>query len=145
MESKRQPQDVQGSRGSTESHNEITNLLTNLGFGFGDVYQIEKKLQSGSYGSVFTCKHKMKAENNEAPQLFAVKVIPRDKLKEEALYREVDVLKTVTNNQLNNDRLLLFIDFYVSSNEFHLVTEYCSGGDVSPILYRRIVFIAFFI
>ena len=57
---------------------------------FQDDYVLDEKLRSGSYGVVWTTKHKATHEE------FAVKVIDRTKLKQkddDATFREIDILK----------------------------------------------------
>uniref|UniRef100_A0A7S2LV12 Protein kinase domain-containing protein n=1 Tax=Leptocylindrus danicus TaxID=163516 RepID=A0A7S2LV12_9STRA len=127
------------ARISTDSHNELANLLTNLGLSFSNLYSLESKLRSGSFGSVYTCKRKLSAEGDK-DKLYAVKVMARNKVKEKDIYREVEMLKLMTDNELDDDRLLMFLDFFVSSDNFHLVTEYCSGGDVYDRLSKRVFY-----
>ena len=95
---------------------------------------------------MFTCRQKLQsAENNDESELFAVKIIPRTEANETSLFREVDVLKTCTYENLNTDRLLLFFDFFTSPTDYHLVTEYCAGGDVYERLSKRVFYTGQFI
>jgi len=123
----------------TGSHIDLTNLLTNLGLGFENLYKLDSKLQSGSYGSVFTCTNKLK-EQEDSDEKFAVKIITRGRMKEHDLYREVNILKFITEEELQSQRLLQFVDFFASKDNYYLVTEYCPGGDVYDRLAKRVFY-----
>ncbi|KAI2514214.1 serine/threonine kinase [Fragilaria crotonensis] len=98
---------------------------------FNDFYTIDKRLRSGSYGTVYVTRHK------ESGEEFAVKVIDRRKLKkksdDDGVFREVDVLKDLSDVQ----GIVSLIDFFVQPDEFHIVQVFAKGGDVFDRLARR--------
>lgn len=94
-------------------------------------YILDKRLRSGSYGVVYTTRHK--GTNDE----FAVKVIDRTKLKkkdDDATFREVNILKDL----LDVDNIVKLIDFYVDSQTFYVVQMFAKGGDVFDRLAQRV-------
>jgi calcium/calmodulin-dependent protein kinase I len=94
-------------------------------------YKLEEKLRSGSYGTVYTTRHK---KSNEE---FAVKVIDRSKLKEKddkATFREIGIMKDL--NDVEN--IVKLIDVYVLPEYFYIVQVYARGGDVFDRLAKRV-------
>ena len=81
---------------------------------FDDAWSLADKLRSGSYGVVYTTKHKF------TQQECAVKVVDRTKLKkkdDDAMFREVGILKDL----LDVDHIIKLVDFYVEPNTFYVV------------------------
>jgi calcium/calmodulin-dependent protein kinase (CaM kinase) II/calcium/calmodulin-dependent protein kinase I len=94
-------------------------------------YRLEQKLRSGSYGVVYTTRHRQ--SNNE----YAVKVIDRSKLKEKddkATFREIGIMKDLTDV----DNIVKLIDVYIVPEFFHIVQVYAQGGDVFDRLAKRV-------
>ena len=84
---------------------------------FDQDYVLDKRLRSGSYGVVFTTRHKVTNEE------FAVKVIDRTKLKkkdDDATFREVGIMKDLRNV----DHIVKLIDFYMEPKTFHVVQSH---------------------
>mmetsp|Transcript_18584 Transcript_18584/g.43057 ORF Transcript_18584/g.43057 Transcript_18584/m.43057 type:complete len:518 (+) Transcript_18584:19-1572(+) len=98
---------------------------------FADFYELDKRLRSGSYGTVYVTKHR------ESGEEFAVKVIDRTKLKkksdDEGILREVHVMKAL----IDIPGVVRLVDFFVKPNEFHIVQLYARGGDVFDRLSQR--------
>lgn len=98
---------------------------------FVDYYNLEKRLRSGSYGTVYTTTHKASGAE------YAVKVIDRTKIKkksdDDAVFREVNVLKEL----INVEGIVALIDFYVDPSTFHIVQVFAEGGDVFDRLAHR--------
>ena len=102
-------------------------------YNFGQDYLLEKRLRSGSYGVVYTTRHR--GTNNE----FAVKVIDRTKLRlkdDEATFREVAIMKDL--GHIPN--IVGLIDFYVEPKTFYVVQVYAKGGDVFDRLAKRVIY-----
>jgi len=103
----------------------------NADLNFKDFYTLETKLRSGSYGTVYSSKHK------QTQKEYAVKVIDRSKLKkksdDEGVFREVSVLKEL--NDIGG--IVSLIDFYVQPHVFHIVQVLAHGGDVFDRLAKR--------
>lgn len=98
---------------------------------FQDDYVLDEKLRSGSYGVVWTTKHKATHEE------FAVKVIDRTKLKQkddDATFREIDILKDL--KEVEN--IVKLIDIYVDPQTFYVVQIFAQGGDVFDRLAERV-------
>ncbi|KAG7370871.1 protein kinase [Nitzschia inconspicua] len=94
-------------------------------------YKLEEKLRSGSYGTVYTTRHR---KSNEE---FAVKVIDRTKLKEKddlATFREIGIMKDLAD--VNN--IVKLIDVYIVPETFYIVQVYARGGDVFDRLAKRV-------
>ena len=94
-------------------------------------YKLEDKLRSGSYGTVYTTRHK--TSNLE----FAVKVIDRTKLKEKddkATFREIGIMKDL----VDVSNVVHVVDIYIGKNFFYIVQDYARGGDVFDRLAKRV-------
>eukprot|EP00579_Thalassiosira_antarctica_P001991 CAMPEP_0201866530 /NCGR_PEP_ID=MMETSP0902-20130614/1084_1 /ASSEMBLY_ACC=CAM_ASM_000551 /TAXON_ID=420261 /ORGANISM="Thalassiosira antarctica, Strain CCMP982" /LENGTH=748 /DNA_ID=CAMNT_0048391519 /DNA_START=56 /DNA_END=2302 /DNA_ORIENTATION=- len=118
---------------------------------FDVFYTLQKKLQGGSYGTVFVGVHNL----NERE--YAVKVVDRRKLSQhddDAQLQEVDILRSLNPNSFkqpkcgnkNNDHsqqdngIINIIDFYPSPTKYHIVMELARGGDVFDRLAKRKVY-----
>lgn len=100
---------------------------------FENDYALDKRLRSGSYGVVYTTKHKQTGKE------FAVKVIDRTKLKkkdDDGTFREVNILKDL----LDVPNIVRLIDFYVEPQTFYVVQIYAKGGDVFDRLAQRVIY-----
>ena len=98
---------------------------------FEDDYSIDKRLRSGSYGTVYTTRHK--STNEE----FAVKIIDRAKLKEKddtATFREIGIMKDL----IDVKNIVRLVDVYITPNTFQIVQFYAQGGDVFDRLAKRV-------
>ena len=97
---------------------------------FENDYLLQDRLQSGSYGVVWTTAHKTTHD------VFAVKVIDRTKLKQkedDGVYREVKIL----NDLMEVDNIVKLMDFYQDPQTFCVVQFYAKGGDVFDRLGKR--------
>lgn len=97
---------------------------------FENDYSLDNRLRSGSFGVVYTTRHKKTDEE------FAVKIIDRTKLKEkddEATFREISVMK----NLMDMENVVRLVDVYISPKSFHIVQIYAKGGDVFDRLAKR--------
>ena len=98
---------------------------------FEDDYALIDKIQKGSFGVVYTTKHKKSLEQ------YAVKVIDRTKLKpkdDKGVFREVYAMKEL----LEVPNIVSLIDFYETPTTFHVVQVYARGGDVFDRLAKRV-------
>lgn len=98
---------------------------------FDNLYQLEKRLRSGSYGTVYECKHV-----NHPDQTYAVKIIDRKKLKpkdDKAVFTEVATLRELHNV----DNVIKIIDFFVEPEKLYMVQMLARGGDVFDRLTAR--------
>lgn len=65
---------------------------------------------------------------------FALKSIPKERFKTDikALEQEFEILKSVDHPNIIN-----FYEMYVDENHFHLVTEFCGGGELFYHIIER--------
>jgi calcium/calmodulin-dependent protein kinase I len=95
---------------------------TTLHPAFRDVYDLTKKVRTGSFATVWECVHK------ETQQVYAVKVINREGLKpsdDEAVMNEVAILQSLANRHV-----VQLLDFFEEKEYFFMVMDYMRGGDV---------------
>jgi len=129
--------DTTAANSATSSGNSRTTsmeAILGLEIGFDNLYTTDRKLNSGSFASVWVCTHKISSAE------FAVKVVDRKKLKakdDAAVYREVSVLKSLSGSY---DGIINLIDFFEEPQTFHLILELARGGDVFERLSKRTVY-----
>jgi serine/threonine protein kinase len=93
-----------------------------LHLSFRDLYQLKKKLRTGSFATVWECVH------IETQNVYAVKVINREGLKpvdDEAVMNEVAILQSLTYKHI-----VQLLDFFEEKDYFFIVMDYMTGGDV---------------
>ena len=90
-------------------------------------YEFKKVIGHGHFGTVRLATHKTRLNSQ-----YAVKTIVKKKLKGDLsqLQREMEILYT-----LDHPNIIKLYAVYEDAKYFHLVTEYCSGGE----LFDRIV------
>ena len=97
---------------------------------FEDDYNLVEKVRSGSYGVVWTTKHKVTKEE------YAVKVIDRTKLKkkdDDGTFREIGIMKDLKDVK----NIVRLVDIYIDPKTFHVVQIFAKGGDVFDRLAER--------
>ena len=98
---------------------------------FNEFYATEERLRSGSYGTVYTCRH-----SQEAAVTYAVKVLDRTKMKEKddaAVFREVEIMRELRELP----HVVRLMDFFVEPETLYVVQHYAKGGDVFDRLAKR--------
>jgi calcium-dependent protein kinase len=91
-------------------------------------YNFDSQIGAGYYGTV-----KIAIPKNDPNKRYAVKSIDKTKLspaKIEKLSREIEILSA-----LDHPNILKYYETYNDDQFFHIVTEYCSGGE----LFERII------
>lgn len=106
------------------------------GYQFDDLYRIEERVGSGSYSEVFKCYHKA---NPQVP--YAVKKLDKKKLEQKEsnnsnVYREISILKELTNVP----NVVQLIDLFQDKQFIYLVQVLAEGGDVFQRLGQRKVY-----
>ena len=99
-----------------------TNLLVSKGTdSIKNNYRRTKILGQGSFGTVFLVKHKLL--NN----FFAMKVIKKvnKNEKDDVIMNEINILR-----KMDHPNIVKIHDFYTTSTEYVLVTEYCPEGEL---------------
>jgi len=102
-------------------------------FSFENLYEKDRKLRAGSYGTVYTCKHLHRAHSDTT---YAVKILDRKKLKKKddvAVFREVAIMKEL----IHLPTVVRLIDFFESPEELFVVQVFAAGGDVFDRLSQR--------
>jgi serine/threonine protein kinase len=115
----------------------LEDALTKTDDWFDDYYEKEKRLQSGSYGTVYTCQHR-----NSLVDRYAVKILDRKKLKRkdvDGIFREVRILHELTQTRPPEEPLHFvgLIDFFVEPDSIYIIQVFASGGDVFDRLTSR--------
>jgi serine/threonine protein kinase len=98
---------------------------------FENLYRLEKRLRSGSFGTVYETIHVMHPD-----QLYAVKIIDRARLKpkdDKAVFTEVAILRELHDV----DNVIKIIDFFVEPEKLYMVQMLARGGDVFDRLTQR--------
>ncbi|GAX11735.1 hypothetical protein FisN_7Lh115 [Fistulifera solaris] len=104
---------------------------SSLNLTFEDMYQLDERLRSGSYGVVHTCHPKLSAEKT-----YAVKILDRTKLKkhdDESVFREVAIMRELAGVE----NVVQLIDFFASPEKLYMVQVFAAGGDVFDRLAQR--------
>ena len=128
--------DTAANSATSSGNSRTTSMEAILGLeiGFDNLYTKDRKLNSGSFASVWVCTHKITSAE------FAVKVVDRKRLKPKddvAVYREVSILKSLSGSY---DGIINLIDFFEEPQTFHLILELARGGDVFDRLSKRTVY-----
>lgn len=90
---------------------------------FANRYRVEKRLGSGSFGTVFLVEDTMsKGEWKVLKEIFVGELQPDETV--DAM-REAKLLST-----LNHPNIVKFFDSFIDGESFCIVTEYCEGGDL---------------
>jgi len=107
----------QSNRSPITSITEYTNIF--------NVYSVSPKiLGRGTFGSVRECTHR------ESEVKYAVKSIDKSKVTRlNNIEREVQLLKTV-----DHPNVVRMVDFFEDEDYVHIVTEICTGGNLSDLL-----------
>ena len=92
-------------------------------------YSILKALGHGSFGHVFKVVHKVTGN------IRSIKVIPKNNLKpgftKDEIIQEINILKS-----LDHPHIIKMFEFYVDENNYYLVNEFCSEGDLGEKLVK---------
>jgi len=90
---------------------------------FANRYRVEKRLGSGSFGTVYLVEDaRNKGEWKVLKEIFVGELQPDETV--DAM-REAKLLST-----LNHPNIVKFLDSFVDGESFCIVTEYCEGGDL---------------
>ena len=86
-------------------------------------YEIIKQLGHGTFGKVFKVKHKI------TNSIRAMKVIPKNNLKygftDKDIIHEIKILKA-----LEHPSIIKLYEFYIWEDNYYLINEYCTDGDL---------------
>jgi len=94
-----------------------------------DSYDIIKKLGKGTFGTVYKVMHKITGS------IRAMKVISKNKMKygftDEDIFQEINILKT-----LEHPHIIKIYEFYTYQQNYYLINEFCTEGDLSEKLSK---------
>lgn len=95
-------------------------------------YEILKSIGRGSYGSIMKVIHKTTGT------IRSMKIIPKNNRKpgftEEDIEREINILKS-----LDHPLIIKIFEFYSDDNNYYLITEYCSEGDLGEKIAEMVI------
>ena len=98
-----------------------------------DNYDIIKKLGKGTFGTVYKVIHKTTG------CIRAMKVIPKNNMKygftDDDIIQEINIMKT-----LEHPHIIKLFEFYIFKENYYLINEFCTEGDLSEKLYKLKVF-----
>ncbi|OHS94393.1 CAMK family protein kinase [Tritrichomonas foetus] len=93
-------------------------------------YEATEVIGEGGFAVVYKVLHIPTSE------IFALKVIPKDLIKERAdkdrLQREIDTMAA-----LQHENTIMLHDFFMNDKYYYLVTDYCKGGDLFEYIYTN--------
>ena len=88
-----------------------------------NIYEKIKTLGEGGYGEVFLVKHKITGA------VRAMKIIKKidnyTENNDEEVLNEINILK-----KIDHPNIIKIFEFYIDDDNYYLITEYCSGGDL---------------
>ncbi|KAL4450456.1 hypothetical protein ABPG74_019354 [Tetrahymena malaccensis] len=93
-------------------------------------YKFERKLGSGSFGSVT-----LGIPLNDPDKRVAIKTIQKESVQgipQHYLKREVDIIKS-----LDHPNICKFLETYMDKENIYLVMEYCAGGTLKELIYSQ--------
>lgn len=103
-------------------------------------YNIGRELGTGKYGTV-----RLASKKSYEHKRFALKTISRtlmmsklgvmgnnEELENPLLENEFEILK-----QVDHPNIIKFYEMYVDDKDYHLVTEYCGGGELFDHIIER--------
>lgn len=94
-------------------------------------YQLEEIIGSGTYGKVY------RSVALDTKETFAIKSIPMEK------FRKVSKLHEFTKNEIfvlrkvSHPNIIKFVDQQQTENNVYLVYEYCDGGTLESLIYKK--------
>ena len=87
-------------------------------------YKISKKIGSGTYGHVY------RGESKSTGEFFAIKQIPKTKIKRfEHLEAEVSIL-----SETDHPNIIKLVDKFEDPRNLYIVMEECKGGELFDLL-----------
>ena len=94
-----------------------------------DYYDVIKKLGKGTFGTVYKVMHKTTGT------IRAMKVIPKNNMRygfsDDDIIQEINILKT-----LEHPHIIRLYEFYTSKENYYLINEFCTEGDLSDKLAK---------
>ena len=92
-------------------------------------YTVIKALGHGSFGHVFKVVHKITGN------IRSIKVIPKNNIKtgitKDEIIQEINIIKS-----LDHPHIIKMFEFYIDENNYYLVNEFCSEGDLNEKMHK---------
>jgi len=100
-------------------------------------YIFNKELGKGAFSTVYKCNLPSKILGfDSSGNKFAIKQIPKVKMRMryiEGLSREIKLMQSI-----NSENVIKLFDVKQSENNYYLIMEYCSGGDLERFRGKKI-------
>lgn len=94
-----------------------------------DKYKILKKLGNGTFGQVY------KVMQRQTGNIRAMKIIPKDNLRPG--FTDKDIIQEITiMKNLDHPHIIKLYEFYLDDDNYYLINEYCTEGDLSEKLNK---------
>ena len=94
-----------------------------------DKYKILKKLGNGTFGQVY------KVMQKQTGNIRAMKIIPKDNLRPG--FTDKDIIQEITiMKNLDHPHIIKLYEFYLDDDNYYLINEYCTEGDLSEKLHK---------
>lgn len=73
----------------------------------------------------------------DTQETFAVKVIPIEKFRKVAKLNEFTKNEIFVLKKINHPNIIKFVDQQTTENNVYLVYEFCDGGTLEGIIYKK--------
>ena len=94
-----------------------------------DKYKILKKLGNGTFGQVY------KVMQRQTGNIRAMKIIPKNNLRPG--FTDKDIIQEITiMKNLDHPHIIKLYEFYLDDDNYYLINEYCTEGDLSEKLNK---------
>lgn len=87
-----------------------------------NVYKVEKVIGSGNFGTV-----RLARPFSNPLKIYAIKSIPREKIESEIQLLEQELLIMM---EVDHPNIIKFYECYKDKKYYHIVMEYCEGGEL---------------
>ena len=92
-------------------------------------YKILRKLGNGTFGQVYKVMHK------QTGNIRAMKIIPKNNLRPG--FTDKDIIQEITiMKNLDHPHIIKLFEFYLDDDNYYLINEYCTEGDLSEKLNK---------
>lgn len=94
-----------------------------------NVYNMHKIIGSGNFGTV-----RLASPKSNPTKVFAVKSIRREKIEQDIRLLEQELLIMM---EVDHPNIIKFYETYKDSKYYHIVMEYCDGGELFETLVSK--------
>ena len=94
-------------------------------------YILEKEIGGGNFGKVYL------GVNEKTNERVAVKIIPKESLKEKKKLQELLKSEVKIMGEVKNENVVRLYEFLESANNCYIVMEFCADGDFENYLKEK--------